>query len=177
MNKESIVNLLEDKHQQLFDWLKEQPEDTFEKGPEGKWTTGQHIEHLVNSIQKLNNALSFPSFILKSKFGTSNREVRTYNEVVKKYQDKLIVNQEKARAFNINVKTPSEKKYKQLLSTLEIQNKKLQYKTLKLKDKNLDTLILPHPLMGKMPLREIIMWTAYHTEHHTTILEEKHSSK
>ncbi|MCH3882899.1 MULTISPECIES: DinB family protein [Tenacibaculum] len=176
MKKESIINLLENKHQQLFNWLNEQPEDTFKKGPEGKWTTGQHIEHLVNSIQQLNNALSFPSFLLKYKFGTSNREVRTYDEVVKKYQDKLIVNQERARTFNINVKTPSEKKYNQLLSTLEIQNKKLQYKTQKLKDKNLDTLILPHPLMGKMPLREIIMWTAYHTEHHATILEEKHSS-
>lgn len=174
MKKEDIVHLLEEKHQQLFNWLNDQPKNTFENGPEGKWTTGQHIEHLVDSIKKLNNALSFPSFILKNKFGTSNREVRSYQEVVKRYQDKLLANQEKAKQFNINVKTPSEKTYNQLLSTLEIQNKKLQYKTQKLKDTKLDKLILPHPLMGKMPLREIIMWTAYHTEHHTTILEQNH---
>lgn len=174
MNKESIANLLEEKHQQLFDWLKNQPEDSFEKGPEGKWTTGQHIEHLVDSIKQVNKALSYPSFLLKYKFGIANREVRTYEEVVKKYQEKLLTNQERAREFNINVKTPTEKKYNQLLLTLGIQNKKLQYKTQKLKDKNLDTLILPHPLMGKMPLREIIMWTAYHTEHHAIILEKKH---
>jgi len=174
MNKEAIVNLLEEKHQKLFDWLSNQPEDIFEKGPEGKWTTGQHIEHLVDSLKKLNHALSYPNFLLKYKFGTSNRELRTYKDVSQRYLDKLVVNQERARTFNINVKTPTQKKYKQLLSTLEIQNKKLQYKTKKIKDKNLDNLLLPHPLMGKMPLREIIMWTAYHTEHHTNTLIEKH---
>jgi len=37
-------------------------------------------------------------------------------------------------------------------------------------DKHLDTLILPHPLMEKMPIREIIMWTAYHVELHMETL-------
>ena len=54
---------------------------------------------------------------------------------------------------------------------LQIQNKKLQYKTKRLKDKHLDKLLIPHPLMGKMTLREIIMWTAYHTDHHNQILK------
>ncbi len=174
MNKEAIVDLLEEKHQQLFDWLKNQPEGYFNKGPEGKWTAGQHIEHLVDSIKQVNLALSLPFFVLKYKFEESNREVRTYNEVVKRYLEKLVTNQEKVEKFNINIKTPSEKRMKQLFSTLEIQNKKLQYKTKKWKDEKLDNLIFPHPLMGKMPIREIIMWTAYHTEHHTKILESKH---
>ena len=174
MEKEAVVNLLEEKHQQLFSWLKNQPEDIFEKGPEQKWTTGQHIDHLVNSIKQVNKALSYPKFILKHKFGVANRAVRSYDEIVKKYQDKLSKNQERAKQFNIHIKTPSEKKFKQLLSTLQIQNKKLQDKTQRWRDKDLDTIILPHPLMGKMPVREIIMWTAYHTQHHADILKENH---
>lgn len=174
MNKEAINEILENKHQQLFNWIKNQPQDSFQKGPEGKWTTGQHIVHLVNSIKKVNHALSFPKFILKYKFGTSNREVRSYEAIVKKYQDKLSKNKEKAQEFNKKVSTPSEKQYKQLLTTLQIQNKKLQHKTKRWKNEDLDNLILPHPLMGKMPVREIIMWTAYHTEHHARILEQKH---
>lgn len=174
MNKEAIANLLEEKHQTLFDWINNQPENVLEKGPEGKWTTGQHIVHLVDSIQKVNQALSLPSFLLKYKFGKSNREVRPYQEIVKRYQDKLKTNQEKAKAYNQKVKTPSKEKFKYLLDILQIENKKLQKKTLRWKDKNLDNLILPHPLMGKMPVREIIMWTAYHTEHHYLILQQKH---
>ena len=172
MNKEAISNILEEKHQELFNWINEQPEDSFDKVPGDKWTTGQHIVHLVDSIKQVNYALSFPKFLLKYKFGKSNREVRAYDDIVKRYQEKLSKNKEKARAFNIKVKTPSLEKYKQLLTTLEIQNKKLQHKTNKWKDQDLDNLILPHPLMGKMPIREIIMWTAYHTEHHTKLLKD-----
>lgn len=174
MNKKAIANLLEEKHLELFNWLKDQSKDAFKKGPEEKWTTGQHIVHLVDSIQQVNRALSYPKFLLKYKFGKSNREVRAYDAIVQRYQEKLSKNQDKAREFNIEVKTPDQKKYNELLHTLQIQNKKLQHKTNKWKDKNLDNLILPHPLMGKMPVREIIMWTAYHTEHHTAILKDKH---
>ncbi|PKH51931.1 DinB family protein [Tenacibaculum sp. Bg11-29] len=174
MDKEAIISVLEEKHQQLFNWLENQSENNFKEGPKGKWTTGQHIAHLVDSIKKVNSALSYPKFLLKYKFGKANREVRSYDEVTKRYQDKLLKNKEKAKMFNIDVKTPSEKSFHQLLSTLQIQNKKLQHKTQRWKNKDLDTLILPHPLMGKMPIREIIMWTAYHTEHHTNILKDNH---
>jgi hypothetical protein len=40
MTKEEIIEELEKKHQDLFDWLEKQPNDAWGKGPEGKWTTG-----------------------------------------------------------------------------------------------------------------------------------------
>ncbi len=171
MIKKEIVNLLEEKHQEIFHWLEQQPEENWEKGPKDKWTTGQHILHLVNSLQLLNNALSYPKFILKYKFGTSNRPSRTYEIVSKKYQQKLIDNQDRARVFNQKLKLPSIKERERLLTRFQIQQKKLQYKTKKISDKNLDTLLIPHPLMGKMTIREIIMWTAHHTAHHTETLK------
>lgn len=170
MIKEAIADLLEVKHKILFDWIAKQPEDIWEKGPDKKWTTGQQIQHLVNSLQLLNNALSYPKFLLKYKFGICNREIRNYETVVKNYQNKLIENNDSAKVFNQKLKTPTLQDRKRLLTKLQIQSKKLQYKTIKISDKNLDTLLIPNPLMGKMTLREIIMWTAYHTEHHTEIL-------
>lgn len=174
MNKKEIIDSLEKEHQKLFDWLDNQSEENWLKGPEGKWTTGQHILHLVDAAKKINKALSYPKFILKSKFGVSNRELRTYNEVTKRYQEKLAQNQERAKNYNSGMKVPTLKEKKQLLNTLQIQNKKLQHKTNKWKDVHLDTLILPHPLMGKMPIREIIMWTAHHTAHHSKTLIENY---
>ena len=174
MNKESITEILEIKHQELFNWLESQSAEKWLDGPDEKWTVGQHILHLVNSIQLLNNALSFPPFILKFKYGTVNRELRDYDAVAKRYQDKLSANQERAKNFNSKLKVPTLIEKKGLITRLKIQNKKLQYKTRKWNDKNLDSLILPHPLMGKMPIREIIMWTAYHTEHHTTTLKNNY---
>lgn len=175
MNKKEIVDLLEEKHTILFDWIEKQPKDIWEKGPEGKWTTAQQIQHLVDSLQLLNNALSYPRFFLKHKFGLCNRETRDYEEVVKNYQEKLKEHQERTRLFNDKLIKPILKNRERLLNRLQIQHKKLQYKVRKVSDLNLDALVIPHPLMGKMTIREIIMWTAYHTEHHTSILVKNYS--
>lgn len=175
MTKEAIADLLEEKHQVLFDWLENQPDDNWEKGPDEKWTVGQQILHLVNSLQLLNNALSYPRFFLKYKFGLCNRDPRNYKTIVTKYQQKLIENKDRARVFNQKLKKPIQKDRERLITKLHIQNKKLQYKLKKISDVNLDTLVIPHPLMGKMTIREIIMWTAHHTEHHTEILTMTYS--
>ncbi len=174
MDKLKIAELIEQKHQDLFFWLEKQPKDNWEKGPENKWSTSQHFLHLKDSIQLLNKALGYPEFILKYKFGTCNRPTRDYENVSKNYLQKLSENQERARNFNKDLAKPLLNDKVSLLSNIEKQQKKLQKKVLKSSDKNLDTLLIPHPLMGKMTLREIIMWTAFHTEHHTETLKNNY---
>ena len=174
MTKKEIATILEEKHQLLFDLIEIHPEEEWLKGPENKWTFGQHILHLTNSIALLNKAMSYPKFILKYKFGTSNRETRSYDVVVKKYEEKLATNLERAKQFNIKLKSPTLGEKAFLVNKLKIQNKKLQHKTNKWKDKDLNNLLIPHPLMGRMTVREIVMWTVHHTAHHTQILKEKY---
>lgn len=174
MDKEDIANLIESKHSTLISWLEQQPEDFWTEGPEGKWTTGQHALHLLQSIKPLNDALSMPKFLLRYKFGKANRPVRDFNTIVNRYQERL----EGAKGITYkgsqNMKVPSIKDKAYILNRLQVEQKKLQHKTKKISDKNLDNLILPHPLMGKMPIREIIMWTAHHVEHHTATLKSKY---
>lgn len=174
MNKETIAELLDEKHQTLSNWLNKQDSELWETGPEGKWTTGQHVLHLLQSIKPLNTVLSLPKFILKFKFGTSNRVVRDYDTVKNQYLQRL----EEAKGITFkgsqNMKIPSIKDKQYIINRLLVENKKLQYKTKKWSDKDLDNYILPHPLMGKMPIRELLMWTACHIEHHTNTLKEKY---
>ena len=174
MDKETIANLLEAKHSNLITWLEQQPNDSWTEGPEGKWTTGQQAQHLLQSIITLNNALSMPKFLLRFKFGKANRSVRDFDAVVKRYQERL--EDIKGKTFkgsqNMKVPTLNEKEY--ILNRLQTEHKKLHYKTRKISDENLDTVVLPHPLMGKMPVREIIMWTAHHVEHHTDTLKSNY---
>lgn len=174
MDKEAIANLLEAKHSELISWLENQPEDQWTQGPEGKWTTGQQALHLLQSIKPLNDALSMPKFILRYRFGKANRPVRAYNAITKRYQERLVEAKGKTYKGSKNMKTPTLKEKDYILNRLQTESKKLQYKTKKISDNNLDNLILPHPLMGKMPIREIIMWTAYHVEHHTETLKNKY---
>ena len=172
MHKEDIILALEEKHKILIKWLKDQEDDKWVIGPKDKWTTGQQTLHLLQSISKLNMALSIPKFILKSKYGKSNREVRDYNTVVKRYHERLKDANGGTFGPSRNMKIPKLRDKSYLLDRIQTENKKLQYKTNKWSDEQLDSIILPHPLMGKMPVREMIMWTAYHIEHHTNSLKE-----
>jgi DinB superfamily len=172
MHKEDIAILLEEKHQNLFNWLEHHNIERWETGPEGKWSTGQQTLHLLQSIKPLNTALSLPKFILKFKFGKANRAVRDFDAVKNRYLERLkeAIGITFKGSQNMNVPSIKEKQY--LLNRLQVESKKLQHKTKKWNDNDLDNIVLPHPLMGKMPVRELLMWTAYHVEHHTNTLKE-----
>jgi hypothetical protein len=171
MDKAAIADLVDQKHQDLFQWLHTQPSERWEQGPEGKWTTGQHTLHLLQSLKPLNLALSMPKFLLRYKYGTANRSPRPYDAIVKRYHERLEGAKGKTYKGSQNMKVPSLKDKEYIINRLEVECKKLQHKTKKWSDKDLDHLILPHPLMGKMPVREMIMWTAYHVTHHTESLK------
>ena len=176
MHKDDIVLKLEEKHHTLLNWLENQDTEKWQIGPEGKWTTGQQALHLLQSIKPLNDALSIPKFILKYKFGKVNRAIRDYDSVVKRYQERLIEAKGKTFKGSQNMKIPKLKEKAYILSRLQVENKKLQYKTInRWSDTQLNSYILPHPLMGKMPVREIVMWTAYHVEHHTKALKSNYN--
>lgn len=174
MDKEEIAHLIDAKHSELIHWLEQQPNETWTQGPEGKWTQGQQALHLLQSIVPLNNALSLPKFLIRYKFGKANRSVRDYNTIANRYNERLKDAKGKTFKGSQNMKIPEIDEKQYILNRLQTESKKLQYKTKKISDKNLDKLILPHPLMGKMPIREIIMWTAHHVEHHTETLKTKY---
>jgi len=174
MQKEAISHLLEEKNTTLINYLESQDDTKWESGPEGKWTSGQQVLHLLQSIKPLNTAMNLPKFILKYRFGKANRAVRDFDAIVKRYQERLAEQQGATFGPSSNMKVPKLNEKQYLINSLQVEHKKLQHKTQKWRDKDLDICILPHPLMGKMPVREIVMWTAYHIEHHTKQLQSKY---
>jgi len=174
MNKLDIIDKLKSKHQDLYAWLDAHPNEKWVQGPDGKWTTGEHIVHLIQSLKALNQAFRVPKFFLKYKFGSNNRKNRSYDEVVEKYHEKLAANPGVVAPIsrNMPIMTPTDKV--DYIYQLEQQKLKLIIKFDRWTDKDIDTYLLPHPLLGRMTIREIVMWTAYHTEHHTKILKEKY---
>lgn len=174
MTNSELLNLTNQKFQNLFDFLETHDLDKWNKGPEGKWTSGQHIMHLIQSAKPLNRALGLPMFILWYKFGKANRPPRTYDDVVAKYHRKLKEVGNIVSPFSKNMpETPKEGKH-EIIDILSKEKKILLKKISKISEKSLDKYLIPHPLMGRMLIREMIMWNAYHIEHHQTILEEKY---
>jgi hypothetical protein len=145
--------------------------ETFETTPGGKWSAGQNLDHLIRSIRPLQPAYGLPKFILRIMFGKTNRPSRTYDEVVTKYKNKLAAGGRASGAF-IPPAIPFDKK-ETLLKKYEEQKQKLISKIEKQTEKELDEYILPHPLLGKVTLREMLYFTIHHNEHHLELLKSR----
>jgi hypothetical protein len=171
MEKEEIAQLLDESYCQFIDFVQESDTDFWLYAPDSKWTTGQHTLHLLQSIKPLNLALSLPRFLLVWKYGKANRKVRPLEQVIQRYNERLSEHTGKVFKASENMDIPAISDRDYLLGRLQVEHRKLEYKTRHISDKNLDTLVLPHPLMGKMPIREIIMWSAHHVDHHLQTLK------
>ena len=164
MNKEQIAEMLQSNHTQFIEQLQQLPDTDFCYASDGKWTAAQQLDHIVKSINPVNMAMGLPKFIIKWKFGIANRSSRSYEDLVEKYHVKL---QEGGKASGRFIPAPVEVAQKpKLLIQLTGLVIKLCHITLVHSEEALDKYILPHPLLGKLTLREMLYFTGYHVEHH-----------
>jgi hypothetical protein len=167
MNKSAIIQSLQTNHQQFVDYIQSLNTDEFLYRKENKWSAGQHADHIVRSIRPVNMALGLPKIAPRLLFGKSNRPSRTFDGLVEKYQDKLAKGGQASGRFVPKEITPQEKPL--LPKAIMHYTNELCKKVEKLSEEELDTYLLPHPLLGKLTFREMLYFTAYHAEHHHLI--------
>lgn len=96
-----------------------QPDHLFESSiADGKWTTGQQLEHLIKSVTPIILGLSGPAILLKVRFGTIKRAEMTFEELQDVYHKKL---NEGAKASAPYILIPCHFRLKQLYSNLFIK--------------------------------------------------------
>ncbi len=148
--------------------LSEIPDERFEAMPGGKWSAGQNLDHLMRSVRPVNMALGLPRFVLRLLFGKANRESRPYDKLVSKYQDKLAQGGVAPTAF-IPPAIPLSARA-DLINSFTRQKELMLRRLQQWNERDLDTYLLPHPLLGKLTLREMLFFTIYHNEHHRRAL-------
>lgn len=173
--KEEIAAAIQTSFTTFAHYMAGLAEVAFTYTPAGKWSAGQHVEHLLRSTRPVYMALGLPNFLLRLLFGKPNRQPRSYDELVAKYQAKLAAGGAASGRF-----VPPPVHFVQKADKLQEFGRlqqKLQIRVLHLSDKKLDNYLLPHPLLGKLTLREMLYFTIYHTEHHLIILHKQQSGQ
>jgi len=163
-SRQEIIETLQDSSLAVIKWVSEQKKDDFNKVVNDKWTTAQQLDHLTKSIKPLVMILNKPKFIMRYLFGKPNRDVRSYDQVVDKYLLKLKGGGKASGQFIPGKLDSSDKK--KLLNNYTKYSEKLERVVNKFNEDELDSYLLPHPLLGKMLLREMLFFTIYHTQHH-----------
>ncbi len=170
MTKDVIIQKLSSSHHEFVDLMLSLSESDFTFSVNNKWTAGQQFEHIYLSVSPLTKALMLPAFLLKWIFGKANRPSKDYDTLVKKYHDKL----EKGGAASGRfvpkriLFNQKDELTKRLLKTVAQLCKTVD----RFSEAELDFVILPHPLLGKVTLREMLYFTIYHVEHHMKLIQQ-----
>jgi hypothetical protein len=170
MDKQNIIKKLTENHEEFIACVSQLSADEFSVSKNEKWTAGQQLEHILLSVKPVSLAFRLPMFLLKLIWGKSNREGRSYDELIARYHAKL-ANGSKATGPFIPKKVDLHQGQK-LKASLNKEVAKLCKAIEKRSEEELDQYILPHPLLGKLTLREMLYFTIYHVKHHEKLIEK-----
>lgn len=161
-----IYNALQAAFDALKDACQSIPDNTFFNQPENKWSKAQHLQHIIISTQTSTAAFALPLFIVRLVGGKPKRSSLTYDELVAKYLQKLS-DGGRASGRYIPKAIPVEIGKERMLARWQRATDTFLAAFEKVKDDSLlDKYQVPHPLLGKITLRELAYFTIYHTAHH-----------
>lgn len=168
MTKEEILATLKSNHEAFINCIESLNERQFNFALEAKWNAGQTLDHLNRAVSTLSLAMGLPKFTFSLLYGKANRKSKTYDELVAKYQQKIA---EGGKAHGRYL--PTKISFSNQQKTIAALRKSLNSICKNVNDYSetqLDTYILPHPLLGKITMREMMYFTMYHAEHHRKIV-------
>jgi len=163
MNRTELIVNFKEAHLVFIGYINRLPKESFLARFEEKWSAGQQLEHLIKSVEPLAKVLGAKDFIL-SKFGTIDRPLWTYTELIKNYKQTL---QEGGKAPAPFLPNEISFDQKESLSAALIGHVETIIEALKIyTDEELESLVLIHPLLGKLTIREMLQFITYHVGHH-----------
>jgi hypothetical protein len=163
---EKIISKSEQAFKDFSETCEQVPPEFFFKQPDGKWSIAQHVQHVIISTKTSTAAFALPKFIVRLVGGRARRASLDYDALVKIYIGKLAQGGKASGRYipkKINTGTSKEKlihNWEQATATY------LHALKANLKKDQLDLYQVPHPLLGKITLRELGYFTIYHTTHH-----------
>lgn len=166
-SKTEIIQVLGDETSAVHDYFAALPEAEFFEAPASVWTPADNLVHLIKSASPVVTALKLPKVALRLRFGKAKHTSRSLAEVRAAYM--AFANAGTAIAtggYVPEVESKSAEERERILQGWVKKNRQLISAVDAWQDADLDTLVLPHPLLGNMTLREILLFTVYHNMHH-----------
>ena len=169
MNKQAIIHSLADNHNSFMNYINELTADEYSYSFQQKWTAAQQLEHIVLCVKPLVQVFSLDKSIIEQNFGRTDRQNRTYEILLKNYLEKLNEDGKAPTRFVAEAISQNDKQV--LIETLTKSINDLCLKIQKFNDEELDSLLIPHPLLENLTLREMLYNAIYHVTHHQKLTE------
>lgn len=135
-----------------------------------KWSMGENVGHLILTNGAITKTLSYPKEKLTERFGQSNRPSMKGPVIIETYLNQLKKTPIKAPAgYTPDNKIETSKEA--ILKSWADVNLAFHHNLKNWTEADLDNCQVPHPLLGNMNVRELVLFSVYHVEHHLKAME------
>ncbi len=144
------------------------PAETFFEHPPRVWSTAENLAHLCKTVRAATLAYRVPARLSGLIWGSAETS-RSYDELVASYKAVLDAGAESPAAYVPeldNAPQDAEAAKQELLQRWQQAAGKLEAALANWQDEDLDKAKVPHPVLGKLTLRELLFFTLYHNLHH-----------
>jgi hypothetical protein len=167
MTKQAITDLLVKNYNIFIDYINSLTAEEYSFRYAQKWTAGQQLKHIVLCVKPLVQVFGMDKQQIQRTFGSTDKPGLSYDDLLALYEAKL------KQTYN----TPS----KYLPEPVSLEEREILAQTLSkliqslcaqienFTDQELDSLLIPHPLLGNITLREMLYNAISHVQHHQEI--------
>jgi uncharacterized damage-inducible protein DinB len=164
-SKSEIIESLQASFDQVTVCIQSTPDEVFYEKRNRKWSIAENLDHLVQSAKPIASVLKKNKLRLLG-FGISFSGSENLETLKSNYHLKLSQGLAPANGggfISKNIESISKEKN---LENWNLIKNKFPQRIDQWSEKNLDRFKLPHPLLGKLTVREMLFFTIFHNEHH-----------
>ncbi len=132
------------------------------------WSPADNVRHLIKSTVPVTRALKLPKLLLRTLFGQSKQPSVSFEELRSRYQS-ILAGGATAGKFAPKPTAPPNDALefqKKVVATFRTSVAELENAARRWSEEDLDRYRLPHPLLGKLTVREMLFFSIYHYDHH-----------
>lgn len=162
---------------EVADFFSSLRDDEFVHRVGAAWTPAEHLHHLNISVSAVAKALGYPKLLPRVLFGRARAPSRTFESVRDTYRELLAGGGEAPPAYVPTRDDPAPEQVparrEALLARWGRVNTRLRAGAESWSEAQLDRIRLPHPLLGKLTVREMLLFTLYHNVHHVAAAKRR----
>jgi uncharacterized damage-inducible protein DinB len=169
--KTQLIDMLRISNQRVIDWFTTISVENFFIRVGEEWSASDNVDHLIKSHKPIATALKLPKITLRALFGKPEKASMTYEELCQIYREEIAKGAQASGRYLPSQETAdsgSESKKTELLKTFSRTSADLVSAAEKWDERALDDYFLPHPILGKLTIREMLFFTIYHNLRHAS---------
>jgi uncharacterized damage-inducible protein DinB len=169
--KDQLIATLKEANQRVIAWFTKIPAEHFFTRQGEVWSASDNVDHLIKAHKPISKALKLPKITLRAMFGKPDKAFMTYEELCKIYREEIAKGAQASGRYLPNQENPdsnAETKKRELLDQFSKASAELVSAIETWDNKELDDYLLPHPILGKLTIREMVFFTIYHNLRHAS---------